>query len=265
MDPNNMNAAGMPNESSQSSVVEQALAKEPMTPSSASAPMGMPVKKSGKGMLYGMIIFIILAIGGIGFGVWAMMDGNTQKANLEKQISDLRVQNDQLLEQIAEGGNNNNTNKSYNNPIIESNKTDEVYHVYFIGYTVDSFYNNEHKVEIYVENGSVSTCRISGVGCTVSGLSGEIYKVIEFGTMPDGSESHIGFIMEDGSIQYLPSLSSDSGPNLSIAGTLNIDGYVIDAVGVSVYTGAEIGGGSPSTVFILRDGSIVEYNNSMLD
>lgn len=114
MDPNNMNAAGMPNTPNQPvdsaqpvgpQTVEQALAEANMeVASKAGVPMGAPAKKSGKGMIYGMIIFMILAIGGIGFGVWAMMDGNMQKANLEKQISDLRAQNNQLQEQIAEGG-----------------------------------------------------------------------------------------------------------------------------------------------------------------
>ncbi len=112
MEPNNMNSAGMPNMQNQpgmgsqsvgQNAMEQALAETSASPAPASVPMGAPVKKSGKGMLYGMIVFMILAIGGIGFGAWAMMDGNTQKANLEKQISDLRAQNNLLQEQIAEG------------------------------------------------------------------------------------------------------------------------------------------------------------------
>ena len=103
MGPNDMNAAKTPNTNNLSdpSAIEQAIAEVSASPTPMSAPMGAPVKKSGKGMVLGMIIFAILAIGGIGFGVWAMMDGNTQKTNLEKQISDLRTQNNQLLGQIA--------------------------------------------------------------------------------------------------------------------------------------------------------------------
>ena len=44
-------------------------------------------------MLLGLILCLILAAGGIGFGVWTMMDGNTQKENLNKQIADLKAQN----------------------------------------------------------------------------------------------------------------------------------------------------------------------------
>ena len=41
------------------------------------------------GMLYGMILLAILAAGGIGFGVWAMLDGNAQKAKRDDQIKEL--------------------------------------------------------------------------------------------------------------------------------------------------------------------------------
>ena len=106
MGPNDMNAAKTPNTNNLSdpSAIEQALAEVSASPTPMSAPMGAPVKKSGKGTMLGMIIFAILAIGGIGFGVWAMMDGNSKVANLEKQNADLKAQNSQLLEQVAEGG-----------------------------------------------------------------------------------------------------------------------------------------------------------------
>lgn len=58
--------------------------------------------KKNSGMMIGMIVLLILAIGGIGFGIWAMMDGGTQKTNYEKQISDLRAQNAELLEKVGE-------------------------------------------------------------------------------------------------------------------------------------------------------------------
>ena len=44
-------------------------------------------KKEGKGMMFGMIACAILAIGGVGFGVYEMM-----QAGQSKQISDLKVE-----------------------------------------------------------------------------------------------------------------------------------------------------------------------------
>ena len=58
-------------------------------------------KKSGKGMIFGLVLCAILAVGGIGFGVWAMMDGNTQKNSLNEQISALKAQNNELQEKLS--------------------------------------------------------------------------------------------------------------------------------------------------------------------
>ena len=53
-------------------------------------------------MLIGMIMCAVLAAGGISFGVWTVVDGNTQKDNLNKQISTLKAQNSELIGQIVE-------------------------------------------------------------------------------------------------------------------------------------------------------------------
>ncbi len=60
-------------------------------------------KKGGKGAIIGMVIFAILALGGIGFGVWVWMDGNTQKDALNSQISALEQQNNDLQNAIKNG------------------------------------------------------------------------------------------------------------------------------------------------------------------
>ena len=48
--------------------------------------------KSGKGMAIGMVCLAILAAGGIGFGVWAMLDGNQKVAELNQEVADLNTQ-----------------------------------------------------------------------------------------------------------------------------------------------------------------------------
>jgi hypothetical protein len=48
--------------------------------------------KKNHGMLYGMILLAILAAGGIGFGVWAMLDGNSKVAKKDDEISGLKSQ-----------------------------------------------------------------------------------------------------------------------------------------------------------------------------
>ncbi len=121
MDSNNV--AGMPNPQNQPvnppvepNPVEQALAEEPAP---APVPMGAPVKKSGKGAIYGMIFFAILAIAGIGFGVYMMMENNNQKSSYESQITNLKKQNNELLDKLAgdDGGSEEGTKPELNGDI----------------------------------------------------------------------------------------------------------------------------------------------------
>lgn len=78
------------------------------TPAQAPAPeqnmmaQGVNAQKKGKGMLYGMVLLGVLAVGGIGFGVWTMMDGKAQKETLSSQVSTLKTQNEELTNKVAE-------------------------------------------------------------------------------------------------------------------------------------------------------------------
>ena len=69
-------------------------------------------KKKSNGMLYGMILCAVLAIGGIGFGVWAMVDGSQQRGVLDKQIGDLKKQNSELSEQLSSAMEESNSKKT---------------------------------------------------------------------------------------------------------------------------------------------------------
>lgn len=60
---------------------------------------GKGSKKTG--WILAVVLLLIVAIGGVGFGVWAMMDGNAQKDALNSQISTLKKQNSDLSEQIT--------------------------------------------------------------------------------------------------------------------------------------------------------------------
>ena len=64
------------------------------------------------GWILAVVLLLIVAIGGVGFGVWTMMDGNAQKDALNSQISALKQQNNDLQEQIEEMAAKNNTTGS---------------------------------------------------------------------------------------------------------------------------------------------------------
>ena len=62
--------------------------------------------KGGKktGWILAIVLLLIVAAGGVGFGVWAMMDGNAQKDALNSQISALKQQNNDLQDKLDNGG-----------------------------------------------------------------------------------------------------------------------------------------------------------------
>lgn len=231
---------------------------------------GVNKKKSGKGMLYGLILCLILAVGGIGFGVWAMMDGNSQIAKKDESIKDLKQQNSKLLEQLsdAEAIDDQNT---YKNPVI---KSDGEVVPYSIGFQSSYILGQSgtRRVGISIKDGKIEKCSLmeqvdasawNEIGeCAIDGIEGNIFKVAEFGQGQDNSGNMIGFIMEDGKVAYLKLYDFEANSSVNIAGYLNIDGYITDVLEISVSNGAA--GGYGSSVFVKNDGSYVVYNESML-
>lgn len=69
------------------------------------------------GWVLAIILLLLIAAGGVGFGVWAYMDGNNTKNSLNAQIVDLQRQNSELQEQLEEMA-IKNTNSDIN---VESN------------------------------------------------------------------------------------------------------------------------------------------------
>jgi hypothetical protein len=89
-------------------VVAEQVAVAQVEPAAAGSVVAEPEKsKKGHGMLIGLILCLLLAAGGIGFGVWEMMDGNTQKDNLNKQITDLKAQVNDLKDKLASASDSN--------------------------------------------------------------------------------------------------------------------------------------------------------------
>ena len=260
-----------------------APAPEP-TPTPAPAPTPEPnmmaagnPKKSGKGMVYGMIILAILAIAGIGFGVWTMLDSNTQKEQLNSQITTLKAQNNELLDKISDSTEDETieieTEDNSANPVLVSKNSEEEFTIRFQSSTFAETAGS-NVIDIAVKNGEITECQLGkknsdGVvkvkDCSITGISGKIFDVIEFGAGQDGGLFQIGFIMTDGTVQYLDTLYKLAESNdFSVKGTVAINGFVTNAVGVSVMDVVRGYGGYHATVFVLKDGSYVKFDESML-
>ena len=225
--------------------------------------------KKSNGMLIGLVLCLILAIGGIGFGVWAMMDGNTKRENYDKQIADLKKQNSELLGKIEEIDTGDisgktSTDSTYKNPIIKSNN-DEIF--YSVGF--ESSYilgqGGTKRVGLSIIDGKISNCtmyeqegsgwRVTGQ-CSINGLNGDIFKIIEFGEGQDNGGDMIGFIMEDGKVAYFKLYDLGVTDSVDIKGYLNVDKQITDAFTIGVGNG--VAGGYGSTVFVLGDGTFVK-------
>ena len=214
--------------------------------------------RRGSGMMIGMIVLALLAAGGIGFGVWAYLES-------------------QLVGQSTVIGNDGAVNgvNDYKNPVIKSTNSEKSYSIMFESSLINSN-TDANIVSINLENGAVSSCELGkrtyeadgGNGtsmagsCRITGLDGEIYRIVEIGAGHDNSENVIGFIMTDGTVKYIPLYDAIERNEFAVKGSLKIDGYVIDKCDINVGEGMT---GYHSTVFVLSDGTFIEYDKSMLN
>lgn len=104
MEQNEMNGQNAPN----AGVVPPAAPAEPAAPVEpvvmATPPVEQKVegaKKKNQGIMLAVVLCLILAVGGVGFGIWAMLDGNERAKSQEAQIASLKSQNEELEEQIT--------------------------------------------------------------------------------------------------------------------------------------------------------------------
>ena len=237
--------------------------------------------KGGKktGWILGIVVLLLIAAGGVGFGVWAMMDGNAQKDALNLQVSNLKQQNNELQDKLD--NTNTGTDSGYENPIIVSSESDKSYSVYFMSSEIGDSTGKTStvgRISIGLNDGSISGCHISrkdgslanytdgAEECNITGIPGEIYKVVEFGAGQDNGNDNLGFVMKDGTVYYFPLRDILDSNSLAIKGEVSVDGYVIDAVNVvvGVQVGPEEGYSYGSYVFVLDDGTYVLFDETML-
>lgn len=260
-------------------VAEPVEPVEPKEPTFDNGPSVVGKKERKTGWVLALILLFIIAAGGVGFGVWAWMDGNTQKDQLNSQISSLQQQNAELQDELASGGNVVG-GADYANPVIVSQDSEKTYTIDYSSSKVlggtDALGESNQVLDISVANGKIVGCSVStaeyheggGVSrtnskdCVIDGLDGDIYKIVEFGAGHDNLNDMVGFIMTNGTVYYLPLYESVQNENYSIRGKVNLPGKVVDILTTGVSNGVT---GWIDTVFVFEDGTIIEYDESMLN
>ena len=228
--------------------------------------------KKSHGMVIGMVLLALLAAGGIGFGVWAMMDGNQQKDALNSQISSLKKQINDLQDKINDGGDGGSGeisgNDNYKNAVLKPSASGQSYAINLMTYKMA----DGRQLSITVKDGKIDRCYVYKDGnyleeCSIDGVVGEIASVIKFQSPgQDVMNPGVGFIMEDGTVSYFLLADALENYNISIKGKIKIDGFVINAIDVNnIPTDPNVTGGFAETVFILNDGTFVSYDDSMLE
>ena len=234
--------------------------------------------KKNTGMILGIVLLLILAIGGVLFGVWEMIEGNTQKEQLNMQINNLKKQNSELQAKIDNSSSDVENNDGANlvleqqNPIIMSSNSDSYNIIHYVP-VWDNSNSHESRINFYIKNGMFQNCQVStnSSGCNVNGLPGDVYKMATIGEGNGMGSEKIGFLMKDGSVYYA---QIHSGANESL--TINTDftvkkakinGFVKDIIeNVGYYNQAANDiSGYGTTIFVMSDNSFVKYDKSMFE
>lgn len=234
--------------------------------------------KMSKKQVIGLVVLSLIAVGGVLFGIYGMNSQNEQIAQLTVRATDAEGKVAELeTDKITIAGPDGTTEitdsaavLNFQNPVIKSNDPGLKYSLGMKSSNVPEGSSGKYII-INVDEGRNISCTKWLIGdsyegdCAVSGLSGEVYKIVEFGEGQENSGNSIGFIMTDGTVQYFPLWEAVLNDDYSIRGTANIDGYVVDALDIAVSPTDSPVGGYGSTVFVLSDGSYVKYDKSIVD
>ena len=224
--------------------------------------------KINKGVIVGMVCLVLLAVGGIGFGVWAMMDGNAQKEQLNSQIDTLKQQNSELQDKANISGDiapSGDVSEGDVNPIIQNQDPEIMDRVSFVSV-------GNPRIRVILDKGDLSECFFESdedrnnswdlKECDLGDLGGKVYKVVSFGGTQE-LDPYIGFIMTDGTVKYLSFYDVINSGDYTLK-TLVLDGKVIDIVKIISGQKGATAGGYITNVFVLNDGAVVRFDESMV-
>lgn len=219
----------------------------------------------GKGTIIGMVVLTLLAVGGIGFGVWEMMDKNQEIANLNAKILELNESEEKSSSQDSSVSEDTVANEN----LVITTEAPEAYKMFYSLPLFNGHSDENNSMIININNGKEVSCgitnRSNGGECTISGLPEGIYKAATIFEGNGSGTEKIGFLMKDGSVWYVSVYDDDNNINTNMqAKKMDIDGFVKDIVGVSYTSDKDAPTGwYNSTIFVKDDNSFVKFDKSM--
>ena len=159
------------------------------------------------------------------------------------------------------------------NPVISATYPN-VYNINYSSNTYEYDGNSTYSFTLSIRDGKVHSCDASKVSldsakgtdmkqCKVTDLSGDIYKLVEIIDASDHTKDMLGFVMTDGTVDFVQIYKSLQNMEFKVAGKIDAGGFVTDAFTVKQFTKDDLTG-EDVAIFVLADGSFKQYKKSML-
>lgn len=220
--------------------------------------------KKGKGLIITTIIMTVLALCGVGFGVYGMIKANEKSESDKKPINPIVSSTDE--EDISfrfwtesrfafsdkRGDNYDNTSFGITLSIMDG----KVRNCYFVYSELDEESNTIKEVETDED-----------VECKIDGISGKIYDVAQIGYGLTADDIQIAFLLEDGTVDLLDlNKVSSKDTTLKINGKLKVDQPVTGIFHDTVYITSKEGiGGYIGQMIRLADNTLVPVSEDMIE
>ena len=211
-----------------------------------------------------LIIVSILAVAGLGFGIYSFLNSKTEVC-----IETVTAEKEKTSESAGAI-----EYADFANPILKSAEENYKLGFYFETKAVSAA-EGDKTVTIVVSDGAIDSCHIrlyndgrfsENIGdCQISGLPGKIHNIAHAGST-QMVWPYVAFLLEDGSVYYIKTEKLLAGGEVSIEGKFNIGKPVSSIINAAVGPArAEVAAGSyNTTVFVHPDGTYTQFAKSML-
>ena len=238
------------------------------TMTDATIPSETPAAKDKKSLLIYIVCGVITLVSLV-IAVFAFMDSSNKAAELKKIKKQFAGG-----EEVVIDGETVTPSVKKKNPVLSATNP-EIYNVEYESINYELSDGATYRFSLAIRDGEVFTCsskefRSSPEGyketnrqCAVNNVSGKIYKVFDILDTDDSQNDLLGFLLEDGTIDFVKIYVGLKNMQFNVVGKIDAGGFVSDAMKIKAFQQDSISG-KEVTVFTLPDGKYAQYKKSML-